>query len=167
MHLSPILSPHGEPVFAVGHRHSWKQATRKGFNVSLEWIGEGKKSQPCLCIWPATNVFLQGYSDSGVWVIGRRAITEFVGFNADGTCTGNPSPHCFREAREALVVMGKDRNDRQALHALCEVLITFAPDLVLMPVTPRSIRIDLESQKMWEIVATDKHTGKGLTEALV
>ena len=112
-------------------------------------------------------MFLQCYVDCGVWVIGRRAITEFVGFNADGTCTGNPSPHCFREAREALVVMGKDSNDRQALHALCEVVITFAPDLVLMPVTPRHIRLDLESQKMWEIVATDKHTGKGLTEALV
>ena len=167
MHMSPILSPRGEPVFAVGHRHSWKQATRRGFNISLEWIGEGRRSQPCLCVWPATNVLLQAFSQSGVWVIGRRAITEFVGFNADGSCTGNPSAHCFREAREALLVMGKDKNDQQALHALCDVVITYAPDLVLMPVAPKLVRIDLESQKMWEIVATDKRTGKWLTEAVL
>lgn len=165
MHLSPLISPEGRPIFAVGHRHSWKQATMRGYNVSLEWVGEGRKSQPCMCIWPATNIFLQGSDDCGVWVIGRRAISEFVGFNKDGTCTGNPSEHCFREAKEALSVMGKDKNDQQALRALADVVITYAPDLALMPITPRTVRADLESEKMWEIVATNKNTGKTLTEA--
>jgi len=36
-----------------------------------------------------------------------------------------------------------------------------------MPVAPKLVRIDLESQKMWEIVATDKRTGKWLTEAVL
>jgi hypothetical protein len=164
MHLSPILSPSGEPVFAVGHRHSWKQGTHKGFNISLEWIGEGRKSQPCLCIWAATNIFTQNATENGVWVIGRRAITEFVGFNKNNTCTGAPSEHCFREAREALPLLGKDKNDQQALNALCDVVITYAPDLVMMPITPLSIRTDLEAEKMWEIVATNKDSGKVLTE---
>lgn len=166
MHLSPLISPSGEPVFAVGHKHSWKQGTLKGFNVSLEWIGEGRKSQPCMCIWPTQNVFTS-HEVPGVWCIGRRAITEFVGFNPDGTCTGNPSEHCFREAKEALAIMGKDRNDQHALKALADVVIRYAPDLVLMPVTPVDIRKDMQAEKMWEVTATNKQTGKVLTEATV
>lgn len=166
MHLSPIVSPSGEPVFVVGNSHSYKQATMRGFNVSLEWIGEGRKSQPCMCIWPESNIFINR-EHTGVWCIGRRAITEFVGFNKDGTCTGNPSEHCFREAREALTVMGKDQNDQQALRALADVVIRFAPDLVHMPVTPIAIRKDLEGSAMWEVTNTDKSTGKVLSEAAV
>lgn len=167
MHLSPIQSPSGEPVFVVGHRHSWQQHTMKGYNVSLEWVGEGRKTQPCMCIWSASNVFLQSTATDGVWVIGRRAITEFVGFNDHDKCTGLASAHCLREAREALPILGKDSNDLNAWHALCDVVIRFAPDLVAMPVTPQAVRADLAGQATWEITTSNKATGQTINEVTI
>ena len=166
MHLSPIVSPSGDPVFTVGHGHSWKQATFKGFNVSLEWVGNGRRSQPCLCIWPASNVFVAGNAP-GIWVIGRRAMTEFVGFTKEGKCTGLPSEHCFREAKEALTMLGKDKNDQHALKALCDVVIQFADDLVHMPPTPPKVKKELAGEAWWEVTATNKNTGKVISEGAV
>lgn len=166
MHMSPIISPSGEPVFVAGGGNTWKQATYRGFNVSLEWVGNGRTTQPCMCIWPETNVFVAG-EGAGIWVIGRRAITEFVGFNADGTCTGGASEHCFRECKEALPILGKDQNDQHAFKALVDVVVRFAPDLALMPVAPRKVREDLQGEAMWEVTASDKNTGKVLSEAAV
>ena len=56
MKLSPILNPQGLPMWSAGG-HSWKTKVHRGFVCSLEWIGEGKKSQPAMVIWPASNVF--------------------------------------------------------------------------------------------------------------
>lgn len=166
MKLSPICTPDGRPMWSAGGRHAWKVNEHKGYICSLEWVGEGKKAQPAMVIWPASNVFVAG-EGAGMWVIGRRAITEFVGFTRDGKCTGSASEHCHREARESLPILGKDRNDKNALHALIDVVVKFAPELVLMPVTPRAVRKELDSPAMWEVTATNKDTGKVLSEAEV
>ena len=166
MHISPLISPSGEPMFTVGHERSWKQASYRGFNVSLEWVGNGRKSDACMCIWPESNVFVPG-STPGIWLIGRRAITEFVGFTGDDKATGSASTHCLRECREALPMLGKDVNDKNALNALIDVVIRFAPDLVLMPAVPVSIRTDAAGQKLWDLTASDKNTGKVLSEVSV
>lgn len=166
MKLSPILTPDGRPIFSMGGQHAYKTHTHKGFVVSLEWVGEGKKSAPCMVIWPASNVFVAG-EGLGAWCISRRAIAEFVGFTAQGKCTGGPSVHCFREAREALPILGKDINDKQALQALVDVVVRYAPDLVLMPPTPRSVKEQLDNAPMWEVKATIKETGKVMHEGMV
>lgn len=163
MNISPILTPDGLPMWSVGGAQSWKTATHRGYVVSLEWVGTGKKAVASMCIWPESNVFVPGSADGGVWVIGRRAITEFVGFTADGKCTGSASEHCYRECLEALPILGKDRNDKQAFLALVDTVIRFAPELVLMPVTPRAIR-QAGAPAMWEVTAKDKNTGKVLSE---
>lgn len=165
MELSPVISPQGLPVWNMGGRQSWKTFEHRGFCVSLEWVGQNRKAVPSMCIWPATNVFNPRAFDGGAWVIGRRAITEFVGFNRDEKCTGGPSEHCFREAQQALPILGKDINDRHALHALVDVVVRFAPDLVMMPATPKRVRDELAGQAMWEVTATNKSTGKVLAEA--
>lgn len=140
MHLSPIESSDGRKMWSVGGTKAWKTFEYKGFHVSLEWAGRVGKAQAVMCIWPATNVFVPGSSEAGVWVIGRRAITDFVGFNANDKCTGGPSEHCWREAQQALPILGKDINDREALKALVDVVVKFAPELVLVPATPRELR---------------------------
>lgn len=162
MHLSPITTPDGRPMWSFGGQRSYKTDTHRGYIVSLEWVGEGKKAQACMCIWPASNVFVAG-EGGGTWVIGRRAITEFVGFNREGKCTGSASEHCYRECLEALPVLGKDRTDKHAFLALVDTVIKFAPDLVLMPATPRAIRFD-NSNAMWEVTAKDKNSGRVLSE---
>lgn len=166
MNISPILSPSGEPMFSVGGKLAYRTAVHRGYVASLEWIKIGKHSRAALCIWPESNVLVQS-SDSGAWAITRNCITEFVGFNPDGTCTGGASEHCFREAQEALAVMGKDRNDKQALLALVDTVVRFAPELVLMPATPKMVKKQHAGQAMWDVQASDKSSGKILSEASV
>lgn len=163
MKISPVLSPDGRPMWSAGGRHSHKVHEHKGYICSLEWVGEGKRAMPAMVIWPASNVFVTG-EGNGMWVIGRRAITEFIGFDSNLKCTGSISEHCLREARESLPVLGKDRNDKNALHALCDVVLKFAPDLVRMPVTPKDVRKDLELDPMWTVQAKDKTTGRVINE---
>lgn len=167
MELSPVMSPEGLPMFSAGGKHAWRTHNYRGWVVSLEWVGRAsQRPQACMVIWPESNVFVPSASQ-GMWVIGRRAISEFVGFNAQDKCTGGPSEHCWREARMALPMLGKDLNDQHALRSLVDTIVRFAPDLVLMPATPRSVQEDLRGRAMWEVVASNKSTGKVLSEAEV
>jgi hypothetical protein len=165
MELSPVLNPQGDMIWSMGGRHSWKQFEYRGWNVSLEWVGSGRRAYPCMCIWPSSLVFAPGTADSGAWVISKRAIMQFVGFNKDDKCTGGPSVHCLRECHEALPILGKDANDKQALSSLMDAIVRFATDLVSMPPAPRSIRKELAGMPMWEVSETDKNSGKTLREA--
>lgn len=166
MKLSPIQTPDGRPIFSMGGAQAYKTASHRGFVASLEWVGNGSRTAACLVIWPETNVFVAG-EGAGAWCISRRAISEFVGFNAQGKCTGGPSEHCFREAREALPVMGKDINDKQALSALVDVVVKFAPELVLMPATPKIVKEQLATEPMWTVEAKNKASGKTIHEGEV
>lgn len=167
MKLSPVLSPEGLPMWSAGGEHAWKTFEYRGFIVSLEWVGNHRMARKCMVIWPASNVFVQGAAGEGMWVISERAITAFVGFNANDKCTGSVSEHCHRECREALPMLGKDANDRHALNALIDTVCRFAPELVSMPVAPQALRKELRGKAMWDVVATNKNSGKTLTEASV
>jgi hypothetical protein len=166
MKLAPVITPDGQPVFSAGGTHAWKVTEHKGYVCSLEWVGNGRRAMPAMVIWASRNVFVPSV-DNGMWVISRRCITDFVGFDAQGKCTGSVSEHCLREAREALTTLGKDSNDKAALHALCDVVARFAPDLVHMPVAPTSVRQELDNPPMWEVKAIDKTTGKTIAHTEV
>ena len=167
MRLSPIRSPEGLPMWSAGGKHAWKTFEHRGYVVSLEWVGNHRQARKCMVIWPMSNVFVPGSTSEGMWVISERAITQFVGFNRDDKCTGSVSEHCHRECREALPLLGKDRNDKYALHALMDAVVKFAPELVGMPAAPLALRKELRGQAMWDVVATNKSTGKTLSEASV
>lgn len=166
MKLSPIQTPDGRPIFSMGGEQAWETYGHRGFVVSLEWVGHGHKSYAAMVIWPQTNAFVAG-EGVGAWCISRNVISDFVGFSADGKCTGGPSEHLIREAQEALPVMGKDRTDKQALLALVDAVVTYAPDLVLMPTTPKAVKQQLDDAPMWEVKASIKETGKVINEAMV
>ena len=167
MQLSPIQSPEGLPMWSAGGQHAWRTFEHRGYVVSLEWVGNHRQARKCMVIWPATNVFTGGATSEGMWVISERAITEFVGFTRDDKCTGSASEHCERECRQALPLLGKDINDRHALTALIDVVIRYAPDLVGMPPAPLALRKEMRGKAMWDVVATNKASGKTLREASV
>ena len=169
MHMSPVLDPHGRPVFSAGGKHAWKTFEHRGYAVSLEWVisDTRRRAAPCMVIWAATNVFVAGSGDSGMWVIGRRAISDFVGFNADGKCTGGASQHCMREAYQALTLLGKDANDKQAFVALVDTVVKYAPELVRMPPTPQWLQRRDAAPAIWDVAAKDKYSGKTLSESEV
>lgn len=158
MNLSPILASDGSPIFNAGGRHAWKTFTHRGYVCSLEWVGSGRRAQPCMVIWSDSAL------ESGMWCISRRALTEFVGFDANDKCTGGASEHCVREAFESMPILGKDPNDKQALLALIDVVVRFAPDLVHMPVTPPEVRRDLDHPALFDVTVADKSSGRVLAE---
>lgn len=167
MQLAPVITPDGQPVFSAGGHQAWKVSEHRGFICSLEWVGEGRKAKPAMVIWSASNILQAGSESNGMWCILRTAITDFVGFDHAGRCTGSISDHCMREAREALPLLGKDPNDKQSLVALCDVVLKFAEQLVHMPVAPREIRKQLDTTPMWEVRASIKETGKVIHEGEV
>lgn len=169
MHASPVLDPNGNAVYSAGGRHAWKTFEYRGWVVSLEWVVSNtrRRAAPCMVIWAASHVFAPSTAEAGMWAIGRRAISEFVGFTQDGKCTGGASVHCMRECHEALPILGKDRNDRQAYMSLIDTVVKFAPDLVLMPPTPAWLQAKEAPKPMWEVTATNKITGKVLSESEV
>lgn len=166
MHLSPIQTPDGRPIFSAGGAEAYKTFTHRGYVVSLEWVGDYRRAMPCMCIWADSNIFVAG-EGNGIWAISKRAITEFVGFDKNDKCTGGASEHCYRECLEALTVLGKDRNDKQAFTALVDCIVKFAPDLVHMPPAPQRIKRQLAGDAMFEVTASNKNTGKVLSEAAI
>ncbi len=167
MQLAPVITPDGQPVFTAGGNQAWKVAEHRGYICSLEWVGEGRKAKPAMVIWSASNILQAGSESRGMWCILRSALTDFVGFDQSGRCTGSISEHCQREAREAMPLLGKDPNDKQAHTALCDVVLKFADELVHMPVAPREIRKQLDTSPMWEVKASIKETGKVIHEGEV
>lgn len=134
MNFNGNLTSDGRPIFSMGGKESFRTFSHRGYVVSLEWVGNGKKTAACMLIWPE-RTSLGDDVENGAWCISRRAITEFVGFTTDGTCTGEATAHCIQEAREALPVLGKDKSDEQAMSSLVEAVVKFVPELMLMPAT--------------------------------
>ena len=167
MQLSPIQTPSGEPMWSAGGQHAWRTFEHRGYVVSLEWVGDHRRARKCMVIWPASPLVTINKASDGMWVISERAITQFVGFTRDDKCTGGVSEHCERECREALPLLGKDGNDRHALLALIDTVARFAPDLVGMPPAPVAVRKQMRGEAMWEVVASNKSSGKVLSEAEV
>lgn len=164
MEMSAVLAPNGEPIFTAGGKSSFKVTAHRGWVVSFEWAKRRRKFLALMVIWPEGSILAKSAISAGMWAISRNVITDFVGFNKEGKCTGGPSEHCVREAIEALPMLGKDRNDKQALLSLVDTVVKFAPELVHMPIAPPAIKRDLQGPAMWEITATDKATGKVVKE---
>jgi len=164
MNVSPVLSPSGEPIFQAGGDTSWKTCEHRGWVVSFEWARRGRKVKAVIVIWPAVNIFSLSAIKAGMWTISREVMSEFVGFDRDGKCTGSASEHLYREALAALPMLGKDSNDKQAFISLVDTVIRFAPDLALMPAAPPAVRKELKGEALWDITATNKNTGKTISE---
>ncbi len=128
MNFNGNITPDGRPIFSMGGNQAWKVRSHRGYVVSLEWVNKGKQTNPCMVIWPERTG--SNAVEAGAWCIGRAAITEFV----DGIA---PTVKCIHEARDALPGLGKDQADEQAVSALVEAVVKFAPELVLMPAKPQ------------------------------
>lgn len=126
MNFNGNMTPDGRPIFSMGGNQAWKVRSNRGYVVSLEWVNIGKQTNPCMVIWPERTG--SNAVEAGAWCIGCAAITEFVDGNA-------PTVKCIHEARDALPALGKDQGDEQAVSALVEAVVKFAPEFLLMPVT--------------------------------
>lgn len=145
--LTPLLNADGLPVVRFGGAHAHKQRTVKGYVVSFEWCMDPddkhhRRVEPCIAIWS------DGLSREGAWVITRRGVMGFCDQH------NRPTPKCFREAAEALPMLGY-----MALHneiiRLVDVVMDSVDDLVQMPSAPRALKEQLKGETIWEIERRD------------
>ena len=168
MEMSPILSPSGDPVFCAGGKHAYRTAQYRGYVVSLEWARRGRQTIPIMVIWAERNVLHRGGEPcNGQWVIARSALYEFVSFDKDGHCTGSASDYCISQCKQAMPLLGKDVNDKQALMSLIDTVLKFADELHYMPVAPPRVKKALAGEAIWELTTINKRTGKTISEASV
>ena len=168
MHVLPILSPSGDPVFVSGGDDAHFKGEYRGWTVSLEWVLLRRKVEACMVILPARNILMAATATKpGAWVILRKVMHEFVGFDRDGKCTGSASQDLIREAIASLPLLGKDSNDKQAALSLVDTVIHFADRLVQVPVAPIAVQQKLRGEALWDVTASDKSTGKTIKEASV
>jgi hypothetical protein len=151
MEISPVLNPQGMPVFLFGRSGIvHEQYQHRGLVVSLEWVREymHRRNPPAaMCIWRQASPIIVNANENGergTYVITRRAITQYVGFNAEGKCTGGFAADMLPEIVEALPILGFDRNDRHAAVALVDAIVKHAEHLHHMPVAPRHVRKQLD-----------------------
>lgn len=158
MHInSPIIDPQGREVWSVGGPTAWKQATYRGYCVSLEWFVGGRSAEPMLAIWP-----LVAERESGVWGVCLSSVGKFCAFNGNGMPTGTPTPEARTEAATVL----REIFDRPALgadiDALVDTLMRYIPDLIVdVPPAPREV---LVSQREALFDVERKENGKTVAE---
>lgn len=169
MEVSPFLSPAGEAVFKFGGPHAHSVHALHGWVCSLEWTKERRRFIRSLVIWPAPgSLAMPGSIASGAWTITDSAVTELLDVDRDGKATGRfRMPFAEEQARQALPILGKDPNDREALRSLLDVVMRFGPDVYTIPVAPRAAREALAGAPMWDIRARAKSNGKVISEASV
>ena len=130
MEALSVLSSNGAHRVAFGGDRSFKTLNWRDYIVSLEWFGpSGREVDACMVIYNARR----DSNDAGAWIIGRRQIAKYT----DGN--NNPTPYCFTEAAEALVVLGRSTIDMELLH-LVSCVMAHVDDLVKMPPAPVAVK---------------------------
>lgn len=98
---SPLLGAAGVPLYCVGtDSHARHEAG--GNTVSLEWLNEGRSSEPVMLIWTSG-----GGLDAGVFGICLSSIGKY----ADPS--GKPTPQDFLECWRAVPVLGRAQLDME------------------------------------------------------
>lgn len=156
MDLNPrVIDTAGRELYTVGGENAYRTGTYKGYCYSLEWFVGQRTTEPMLAIWPAISF----RESNGVWGICLSSAGKFAGPD------GKPTPECHIEAAIAL----RDTFDRVALGVdvrnLVDVVVHLLPDLILMPPTPRKVRLEGKVRALWDI--TRKQNGKTVSEVSI
>lgn len=126
-----ILDMEGRETYYVGGTNAWKTATYRGYNVSLEWFAGRRSTEPMLAIWPDS-----AGRDAGVWGICLSSAGKYL------TTDGSATPECHAEAAQVLAQVFDRVPLGIEVRALVDVVVRWLPDVILMPPTPRAVRLD-------------------------
>lgn len=148
---NPILGAAGRPLFSVGGEGASKVSTFKDYHVSLEWLNEGRESEPIMVIWSA-----HGGRESGCFGICLSSIGKY----ADPS--GSPTDEAFFEAFEALPTLGRLQSMLEVKN-LVDTIIQFTPDLIAMPPSPMDLRRMDARGHLLEVTLKDEN-GKTVRE---
>lgn len=148
-----LVGAAGAPLYQVG-ADSHARFESGDYTVSLEWLNEGRESEPILLIWSRN-----GGDDAGVLGICLSSIGKY----ADPS--GKPTPQAFLECWRALPILGRAQLDME-VYRLLDVILRHTPDLIRMPPSPREVRLRDAGQPLVEITRHDEH-GRRVAEVAV
>lgn len=148
---NPILGAAGKPLFSVGGEGAAKVTRYKDYHVSLEWLNEGRESEPIMVIWSA-----HGGREAGCFGICLSSIGKYA------EPDGRPTDEAFFEAYDALETLGRAQLFSE-VKALVDCIMLFVPDLIAMPPSPLDVRRMDAVQPLLEITRKDIN-GKTLAE---
>jgi len=142
MDLNPrVIDTAGRELYTVGGESAYATGTYKGYCWSLEWFVGARSTEPMLAIWPA----IQWQESNGVWGICLSSAGKFAGPD------GKPTPECHIEVGIAL----RETFNRVPLavdvRTLVDVVMHKLPDLILMPPTPRRVRLEAKRRALWDV----------------
>jgi hypothetical protein len=156
MDLNPrVIDTAGRELYTVGGESAHSTGTYKGYCWSLEWFVGNRTTEPMLAIWPS----IQWHESNGVWGICLSSAGKFAGPD------GKPTAECHIEASIAL----RDTFNRVPLgvdvRTLVDVVMHKLPDLILMPPTPRRVRLEAKRRALWDVAL--KQNGKTVQEVSI
>lgn len=149
-----ILGASGRPMYQVGGEHAIDVHTYKGYHVSLEWLNEGRQSEPIMVIWSAS-----GGREAGAFGICLSSAGKYA------EPDGRPTDEAFYEAAEALPVLGRALLVIE-IKTLVDVIMRFIPDLIMMPPAPLAARRKDAGRPLLEITRADEN-GRTIAEDLI
>lgn len=147
-----IWTPGGE-TYLFGGEGAAYTTTYKGYFVSLEWFIGNRTTEPMMIIQSARRAANDG---------ALGICLSSIGAYADPS--GRPADGALDRVRESLRDLGKDTLDIE-VHTLMDVILHFAPKLILMPPTPRKLRLDAKGEPIWEV--TRKENGRKVQEVTI
>ena len=153
MHLNQlILSPTGRALTKVGDiAHA--QFRAGDYNVSIEWLSEGRECEPVMAIWSPRS------ARGGVFAICLSSIGKYADPN------GSPTRAAFIEAWRALPTLGRAQIDIEAW-GLVDTIMRHTPDLIRCPPMPPAARRAEAPEAMLEVTLKDENS-KTLKEAVI
>jgi hypothetical protein len=150
-----ILDATGREIYMFGGQTAWRTATYKGYLVTLEWFVGRRSTEPMMCIQAES----QGI-DAGMLGICLSSIGKY----ADPS--GGPAATGLQACRDALPALGKPDLDIE-VRRLMDVVLHFAPALILMPPAPSAVRKAESGQALLDVELTDERSGKTVSEVSI
>jgi hypothetical protein len=147
-----IVSATGRQMHKIGD-NSWQQFSAGDYNVSIEWLIEGRECEPVMAIWSKRSM------DGGCFAICLSSIGKY----ADPS--GKPTREAFIECWRALPTLGRNQIDIE-VYKLLDVIMRHTPDLIRCPPAPLAVRRAEVGEALLEVTAKDQN-GKTISEGLV
>lgn len=133
-------------IYTFGGVNALATYQYRGYVVSLEWFVGNKSSEPMMVIQCARCLG----TELGAFGICLSSIGKYA------DASGNAAPGALAACFEALSVLGRAKLTVEA-HLLLDVILNFTEALVVMPPTPREVRLTEAAPPILDV----KHLSNG------
>lgn len=151
---TPIVDAHGRQVFTFGGPNAYATYIYKGYLVSMEWFVGLRSTEPMMVIRNAK----QGHEHGAVGIC-----LSSIGKYADPDTGSNAARGAIKACYEHLDCLGAANLPIEA-NRLLDVILQYAPALILMPPTPRDVVREAMPDPIIDVTITHEDSGKTHSE---